>query len=637
MFLNPFLCLIGMSSNYNLDEDTYPTFLHDDETGMNLFAFIQVTDPTKVKVRERKHAKGEARLLDSTVGRVVSLLPISLSRAESELKTEIAMGVRIIADENVVIERPKRPRKKRQSVTDSSGSSHPPNWCRGCGDLAYGTSLVSTTPEYESGVLANSITGLNIRTIGASERFVISLDSSHHFSTNASGAEGDSIISSAVVPPVMTEAMVTFHAVNIPPDLKMVKENTTGPSYFAIVQCGYHSSSLSKCEVRMRTEYCLSERRRLESECEKQAGLLKAKDDKVENLKAQLLLKEAEAIEKIRAVEIDAMKQRNVALKNEKESLDGKVAELQSSIAAKDLEVEDLNIIVSSLRSQKDGLVDQVHALETTCFGLRNKISAKLDTDLLEMALHLEEKFYPHLLTTISGRRWLLTHGLKLTVVKCLNSQECLSALGAAISRAIEKGMQDGLSVDIDHGKASRSLADVVAYNPAVEADYNFSIQRLHENPLVDPLSIENLIGEADTSNGMPTTTATTTALSTTFASANSVPPITIEDYEIVGKRKPRKGQNRIKTGQKQEACRSREKFKAVTVERARKTEQNAKRMARNANTVKSHSSFKRKKKRKGLEVHLQESSTTRVISAYYLKLWCTGTMDANRLITIEG
>nr|GEV62819.1 hypothetical protein [Tanacetum cinerariifolium] len=516
MFLNPFLCLIGRSRNYNLDEDTYPTFLHDDGTGMNLFAFIQVTDPTKVKVREGKHAKGEARLLDSTVGRVVSLLPISSARAESELKASVERL--IIADKNVVTERPKRLRKKRQSVTDASGSSHPPNWCRGCGDLAYGTSLVSTTPEYESGVLVDSITGLNIRTIGASERFVISSDSSHHFSTNAFGAEGDSIISSAVVPPVMTEAMVTFHAINIPPDLKMVKANTAGPSYFAIVQCGYHSSSLSKCEVRMRTEYCLSERRRLESECEKQAGLLKAKDDKVENLKSQLLLKEAEAIEKMRAVEIDAMKQRNVALKNEKESLDGKVAELQSSVAAKDLEVEDLNIIMSSLRSQKDGLVDQVHALETTCFGLRDKILGKV---------------LP--LTTISGRRWLLTHGLKLTVVKCLNSQECLSALGAAISRAIEKGIQDGLSVDIDHGKACRSLADVVAYNLAAEADYNFSIQRLHENPLVDLLSIENLMGEADASNGMPTTTATTTALSTTFAFANSVPPITIEDYEIVG------------------------------------------------------------------------------------------------------
>ncbi|GJV30315.1 hypothetical protein Tco_1386763, partial [Tanacetum coccineum] len=131
-------------------------------------------------------------------------------------------------------------------------------------------------------------------------------------------------------------------------------------------------------EVRMRTEYCLSERNRLESECEKQADLLKARDDEVENLKAQLLQKEteaaeaarlraqvsaAEATEKMHADEIDALKQRNAALENEKDSLDGKEMELQSLVTAKDLELKDLNVVVSSLRSQNDGLVDQVHAL----------------------------------------------------------------------------------------------------------------------------------------------------------------------------------------------------------------------------------------------------------------------------------
>ncbi|GJT65899.1 hypothetical protein Tco_1017379 [Tanacetum coccineum] len=245
----------------------------------------------------------------------------------------------------------------------------------------------------------------------------------------------------------------------------------------------------------MRTEYCLSDRRRLESECKKQADFLKARDAEVENLKAQLPLKEteaaeaaclraqvsaAEATEKILADEIDALKQRNVSLEKEKDSLDGKVAELQSSVAAKDLEVKDLNVAMSSLRSQNDGLVDQVHVLEITCSSLRGQV-AKLDADLLEMALYLGEKFYLHLLNTISSRRWLLTCGVKLVVTKCLNSPEYLIALGSAISHSIEKGMQDGLSADIDHGKAGRSLTDIVAYNPAAEADYNSALQRLRE------------------------------------------------------------------------------------------------------------------------------------------------------------
>ncbi|GKG39640.1 hypothetical protein Tco_0463785, partial [Tanacetum coccineum] len=98
------------------------------------------------------------------------------------------------------------------------------------------------------------------------------------------------------------------------------------------------------------------------------------------------------------------------------------------------------------------------------------------DADLLEMALHMEDKFYPHLLTTIFGRRWLLTQGLKLAVVKCLNSPKYLTALGSAISHAIEKEMQSELSTDIDHKKASRSLADVVSYNPAAEVDFNSAL-----------------------------------------------------------------------------------------------------------------------------------------------------------------
>ncbi|GKE72362.1 hypothetical protein Tco_1534403 [Tanacetum coccineum] len=95
------------------------------------------------------------------------------------------------------------------------------------------------------------------------------------------------------------------------------------------------------------------------------------------------------------------------------------------------------------------------------------------------MALHLEERFYPHLLTTISGRRWLLTHGMKLAITKCMNSLEYLSVLGTTISKAIEKGMHDGLSAGITHGKEGRALIDVAAYNPSVEADYISALQQL--------------------------------------------------------------------------------------------------------------------------------------------------------------
>ncbi|GKA83365.1 hypothetical protein Tco_0804960, partial [Tanacetum coccineum] len=668
---------------------------------LGMFAFIQVADPTKVKVGEREYAEEEARLLDSTVGRVVPLLPVAPARAESELeasverlfdeggsadqgdsaaggghdaKIESSTGVIIIAAKNVTAERPKRPRKKRQAATDAGGSSHPPKKLRGdygtfgeaatsgkspsvlkellassmlnveagvaaVATLPMVTSSVSATPEHESGPPTDSITGLNLRTLGPTERFVISSDSSHHSSTNAAEAGIDSFVRSVTPPSVMTEAVITTNVASIPSapapktDTKVVtpvhasmfhdsdstgtvkpdvagsshvpgKELSLGsrdvnsetlhkvfvsqwnvsndtllddhdvsqefinhlapPVLFAqIHKMDYHhlftefnvGTARQAClnaEVRMRTEYCLSERRRLESECEKQADLLKVRDAEVST---------TEATEKIHAAEIDALKQRNATLENEKDSLDGKVAELQSLVFARDLELEGLNAAVSSLRSQKDGLVDQVHALETTCSGLRDQVSgyeqlkeqieefqdaqinvvnkrvAKLDADLLEMACHLEEKIYPYLLTIISGRRWLLTHGMKLFLVKCLNSSDYLTDLGAAISRAVEQGMQSGLASGIDHGKECRSLTNVAPYNPDASEDQvvlgetslSFALSVSH----TQPLSVQNLRGAASISDSVPVSTATTTALSTTFASASSILPITIEDYEI--------------------------------------------------------------------------------------------------------
>ncbi|GJZ86437.1 hypothetical protein Tco_0658047, partial [Tanacetum coccineum] len=56
---------------------------------MDLLSFIQTADPTKVRVCERERAEDEPRLLDTTVGCVVPLLPIAPAHAESELDASV--------------------------------------------------------------------------------------------------------------------------------------------------------------------------------------------------------------------------------------------------------------------------------------------------------------------------------------------------------------------------------------------------------------------------------------------------------------------------------------------------------------------------------------------------------------------
>ncbi|GKG53500.1 hypothetical protein Tco_0554900, partial [Tanacetum coccineum] len=67
---------------------------------------------------------------------------------------------------------------------------------------------------------------------------------------------------------------------------------------------------------------------------------------------------------------------------------------------------------------------------------------------------------------------------MKLAIVNCLHPPKYLSALRVTVSKAIENGMQDGLSTGIIHVKEGRVLTDVDAHNPSAEADYIFALQQ---------------------------------------------------------------------------------------------------------------------------------------------------------------
>ncbi|GJZ58648.1 hypothetical protein Tco_0614464, partial [Tanacetum coccineum] len=442
-------------------------------------------------------------------------------------------------------------------------------WVAAIPTLAFVTASVSTMPERESGDRTESVAELNLRTIGALRR-------------------------SRVDDGRVCREMVDEFA---------------PPKFFAFVRGMEHDQLFTEFNVGATRQMSLSA--------------------KIENLKAQLLLREAEAAEAIRLRaeasnfkvvekslrdETNALKERIAILKKEQNTLDVKVTELEASVVSKECELTDLNALLEKFQDDRMKVV--------------NDKFDKLYSDFVEMTLHFEEKFYPHLLTTISRRRWLLTHGMELAIVNCLNSPEYLSALEVAIDKAIEKGMQDGLSARITHGKEGRVLTDVAAHNPSTKVDYiyalqqlqnvNFSllaelkyskdasvktvmdilglegplaeklglnelqsnvdqlmvpihrspdqvvvgatalslsldvssvrIRKIRENianqrsslrdvfvPLADPFSAAVLTGTEVTSDIAAATADTNMALSTTFASASTIAPISVDDYEVIG------------------------------------------------------------------------------------------------------
>ncbi|GKC89222.1 hypothetical protein Tco_1149871 [Tanacetum coccineum] len=254
-------------------------------------------------------------------------------------------------------------------------------------------------------------------------------------------------------------------------------------------------------EVRMRTEYNILEKRKWRSLVEEKDSLLGAKDKEIEELRSQLLkakeesvlvaqlrsrVSSLEAIEGSIRGEVSSVKGYNDLLEKERNVLRLQVASLESTIAEKDHELSDLEISSSSLRSQNQGLVSQLDLYEENMKRLEEFQDdlmrpletrlAEIDADFTRCCMRFQESFHPHLLNVVAGRRWLLTHGMKLLMAKCLNSTEYMEALGNALGRAIEKGMQEGLAAGIEHGQAGRCLTDLEAYIPSGKVDFNSAV-----------------------------------------------------------------------------------------------------------------------------------------------------------------
>ncbi|GKF39934.1 hypothetical protein Tco_0119995, partial [Tanacetum coccineum] len=115
---------------------------------------------------------------------------------------------------------------------------------------------------------------------------------------------------------------------------------------------------------------------------------------------------------------------------------------------------------------------------------------AEMDALLDKLSMDFDEELYPHMLTAIAGRRWVLGHGLRLVVMKCAESLELRQVFADVVSARLVKGMSEGLKYVIEYGKDDRDLAAIEAYY--LEADSKY-VKALHDlkdlkYPLVDQL-----------------------------------------------------------------------------------------------------------------------------------------------------
>nr|GEV42777.1 transposase (putative), gypsy type [Tanacetum cinerariifolium] len=574
-------------------------------------SFIHTSDPTKVKVVEREQKEDEPRYW--------RLLSVVLFPCFQLRLTVRLAGKTLVADAGGPSHPPKKLREDHGTPSGDSvgGKSMSAVHRLFAGavqnakvrgepipTMPFVTSSVFVTSEREGEGHADSITGRNLRTISAPQRFVISSNSSHHSGANIVEAEVDSfarpsalvitaattIISTAdpavvvkekIIEPSLfaaesTSARGTDHAMAgsdflvggirtvINPDSDLQKtyvpqwdvtngsrlddsgvcreqvEEFSPPKLFASVRGMEHDKLFIEFNVGATRQMSLSAEEAKAAE----AILLRTEASKFETAEKSLW------------DEVNALNERNNILVKARNALDVKVTDLEAIVVSKERELTDSTAQLTSIKSQNDNLVDQDAQLKVV-----NDKFDKLYTDFVEMTLHMEDKFYLHLLTTISGRRWLFTHGMELAIGKFLNSPEYLFALGAAVSKAIEKGIQDGLASEITHGRQphvdqlmvhihhSLDKTVVGAFTLSLALDVSDArVWRISENimshrslfqdvfiPLAKPLSAAALTGMEGTSNAVPATADITTALSVTLAFAGTVTLFYVDEYGVMG------------------------------------------------------------------------------------------------------
>ncbi|GJY64395.1 hypothetical protein Tco_0465855, partial [Tanacetum coccineum] len=264
-------------------------------------------------------------------------------------------------------------------------------------------------------------------------------------------------------------------------------------------------------EVRSRTEHELELKEKLWAKYDARGVLLREKDAEIARLKSLVKEKETESAEVLR------LRDQVSVLAADKSLLSAEVSALKSAVSQKDTDISLLDSrasylksalddsqaacgearnLISSLSSERDGLASEVSTLHSAFRDFKEKMEAQqeaqaqelynrvaeLEAHVMDVSGRLEGEFYPAYLTALAGRRWLLTHGMELAMVKCLKSPEYQGILGHALGRSVDYGMQEGLAAGHEHGVAGTLLSAVMAYNPeTAESNYLDTVRALEE------------------------------------------------------------------------------------------------------------------------------------------------------------
>ncbi|GKC48277.1 hypothetical protein Tco_1065999 [Tanacetum coccineum] len=152
---------------------------------------------------------------------------------------------------------------------------------------------------------------------------------------------------------------------------------------------------------------------------------LKTRLEKVEREAAEVValrgyVSELEAGTAVKSGEVDTLSKQN--------------AELSGKVSAFEYERRELNRhIIKRLQNEVAGeakLREEFKYFQDAAERHFAERADTLDAQIADVRRDMDNDLYPHMLTDIAGRRWVVRHGFRLVVYKCARSVECRSALG---------------------------------------------------------------------------------------------------------------------------------------------------------------------------------------------------------------
>ncbi|GJZ69764.1 hypothetical protein Tco_0633314 [Tanacetum coccineum] len=497
------LCLVGLSQRYYLGDDVYPTFLYDDGREMDLFNLISALNPAKVKTGTHPRAAHEG---DETEDQVLETGASEVPPTGHASTTGVAPN--IVIEEEDAADVPLVSKTRRKRVNDGANANAPSKVLRKDFDVSRlapstfgGKSFASTGLEAGSTLSAPTSQETPAGTIDpdpSSKGATIAEDPNSEKSSSFTSFAG---WPGGIYQP--GRGITNSCRFDTPSACQDAVDHMVPPRYFSELRHLPNQEFLNQYNVNLARQVAMGSQLRLRFEQEvrllkkakekvsKRDQRIHAREEEIKKLdqEVQGLRNQTRNLETLQEAEVDMKKAAEASsaeLTRELESLRAKFADLQvnnnqlfqqvSTLQAQVTGEEQINAAFEEFKKREDDKVEQ------RC--------AEMDARLDALSIDFDEELYPHMLTAIAGRRWVIGHGLCLAVMKCAESTDLRQAFANVVSAGIAKGMSEGLKHGVEHGKSQFDLEVIEAYDPEADAKYVAALHALKdlEYPLIDHL-----------------------------------------------------------------------------------------------------------------------------------------------------